>query len=118
MNLVMSSSRSHPLRSLEQEKFDHTFDILVVTGSDKKAVEDALGTISEIDKVVVEVVDPDQAPAAAPAAAAEKAAAPARPRQLLNQQPRHRLRQLLNQLLRRKVIRASRYVLISISWIR
>lgn len=62
---------------LEQEKFDHTFDILVVTGSDKKAVEDALGTISEIDKVVVEVVDPDQAPAAAPAAAAEKAAAPA-----------------------------------------
>ncbi len=56
---------------LEQEKFDHTFDVLVVTGSDKKAVEDALGTISEIDKIVVEVVDPDQA--AAPVAAAEKA---------------------------------------------
>jgi two-component system chemotaxis sensor kinase CheA len=63
---------------LEQEKFDHTFDVLVVTASDKKAVEDALGTISEIDKVVVEVVDPDQAEA--PAAAAPepaKAAAPA-----------------------------------------
>ena len=63
---------------LEQEKFDHTFDVLVVTASDQKAVEDALGTISEIDKVVVEVVDPDQAEA--PAAAAPepaKAAAPA-----------------------------------------
>ena len=70
---------------LEQEKFDHTFDVLVVTASDKKAVEDALGTISEIDKVVVEVVDPDQAEAPAAAApepakaAAPAAAAPAAP---------------------------------------
>lgn len=66
---------------LEQEKFDQTFDILVVTASDTKAVEEALGSISEIDKLVVEVVDPDAkeqaAPAAKPAPAAPaKAPAP------------------------------------------
>ncbi len=73
-----------PAEDLEQEKFEHSFDILMVTGSDKKAVEDALGTISEIEKIVVEVVDPDKpaeapapAPAAAPAAAAPAPAAPA-----------------------------------------
>lgn len=70
-----------PAEDLEQEKFEHSFDILMVTGSDKKAVEDALSTISEIEKIVVEVVDPDQpaaAPApAAPAAPASTAAAPA-----------------------------------------
>lgn len=72
-----------PAEDLEQEKFEHSFDILMVTGADKKAVEDALNTISEIDKIVVEVVDPDKpaaapapAPAAAPAAPAPAAAAP------------------------------------------
>ncbi len=65
-----------PAEDLEQEKFEHSFDILMVTGSDKKAVEDALSTISEIEKIVVEVVDPDQ-PAAAPAPAAPAAPAPA-----------------------------------------
>ena len=64
---------------LEQEKFDHTFDILVVTASDKKAVEDALSSISEIDKLVVEVVDPEAAAPAAPVAPAAPAApAPAK----------------------------------------
>ena len=74
-----------PAEDLEQEKFEHSFDILMVTGSDKKAVEDALSTISEIDKIVVEVVDPDKpaeaaaapASAPAPAAPAPKPAAPA-----------------------------------------
>ncbi|SHK33891.1 two-component system, chemotaxis family, sensor kinase CheA [Selenomonas ruminantium] len=75
-----------PAEDLEQEKFEHSFDILMVTGSDKKAVEDALSTISEIEKIVVEVVDPDKtaeaaaapapAPAPAPAAAPPKPAAP------------------------------------------
>ena len=65
-----------PAEELEQEKFEHSFDILMVTGSETKAVEDALSSISEIDKIVVELVDPDAAavPAAPPAAAA---AAPA-----------------------------------------
>ncbi|WP_033169887.1 chemotaxis protein CheA [Selenomonas sp. ND2010] len=65
-----------PAEALEQEKFDHTFDVLVVTASDTKAVEEALSSISEIDKLVVELVDPD-APAAAKPAAEEKKAAPA-----------------------------------------
>ena len=68
-----------PAEDLEQEKFEHSFDILVVTASEPKAVEDALLSISEIDKILVEVVDPDKpaAPAAAPAPAAAAAAAPA-----------------------------------------
>ncbi|MBQ1867375.1 chemotaxis protein CheA [Selenomonas sp.] len=65
-----------PAEALEQEKFDHSFDVLVVTASDTKAVEEALSSISEIDKLVVELVDPD-APAAAKPAAEEKKAAPA-----------------------------------------
>ncbi len=81
-----------PAEDLEQEKFEHSFDVLMVTGSDKKAVEDALSTISEIEKIVVEVVDPDKpaeaaaapasapAPAAAPAAAAPAPAAPPAPK--------------------------------------
>ena len=65
-----------PAEALEQEKFDHTFDVLVVTASDTKAVEEALSSISEIDKLVVELVDPD-APAAVKPAVEEKKAAPA-----------------------------------------
>lgn len=65
---------------LEQEKFDHTFDILVVTGADMKTVEDAVGTISEIDKVALELVDPDQATAPQAAAPAAEKAAPAAPK--------------------------------------
>ena len=64
---------------LEQEKFDHTFDILVVTGADMKTVEDAMETISEIDKVALELVDPDQATAPQAAAPATEKAAPAAP---------------------------------------
>ena len=37
-----------PAEELEQEKFEHSFDILMVTGAELKAVEDALNTISEI----------------------------------------------------------------------
>ncbi|WP_415944788.1 chemotaxis protein CheW [Selenomonas montiformis] len=79
---------------LEQEKFDHSFDVLVITASDAKAVEDALNSISEIEKIETEIVDPDAksaapepaaqpkkeekaAPKAAPAAAAKPAAKPA-----------------------------------------
>ena len=65
-----------PAEALEQEKFDHSFDVLVVTSSDTKAVEEALSSISEIDKLVVELVDPD-VPAATKPAAEEKKAAPA-----------------------------------------
>ncbi len=63
---------------LEQEKFDRSFEILLVTGAEVKQVEDALNSISEIDSIEVSVVDPDAAPAPAqPAAAAPAPAAPA-----------------------------------------
>ncbi len=68
-----------PAEDLEQEKFEHSFDVLMVTGADKKAVEDALSTISEIEKIIVEVVDPDKPAEAAPAPAAAPAAASAAP---------------------------------------
>lgn len=55
---------------LEQEKFDHSFDVLVITASDAKAVEDALNSISEIEKIETEIVDPD-AKSAAPEPAAQ-----------------------------------------------
>ena len=70
-----------PAEDLEQEKFDHSFDVLLITAAETKAVEDALSSISEIDKVEVEEVNLEQpaAPAKAPEAAAPKPAAKAAP---------------------------------------
>ena len=77
-----------PAEDLEQEKFERSFDIVVATASDAEAVTNAVDTVSEIEDIGVEELDPDAlakpaepAPAAAtPAAAAaapKKAAAPA-----------------------------------------
>ena len=69
-----------PAEDLEQEKFERSFDVLVVTGSELKAVEDALLSISEIEKVECSVVDTDAksaAPIAAPKPTAPAAAKPA-----------------------------------------
>jgi len=70
-----------PAEDLEQEKFEHSFDILLVTGAEPKAVEETLGAISEIDKIQTEIVDPDKKPeeAPAPAAPAPQAVAAAAP---------------------------------------
>ena len=76
-----------PAEDLEQEKFERSFDIVVATASDAEAVTNAVDTVSEIEDIGVEELDPDAlakpaepAPAAAtPAAAAaapKKAAAP------------------------------------------
>ena len=78
-----------PAEDLEQEKFERSFDIVVATASDAEAVPNAVDTVSEIEDIGVEELDPDAlakpaepAPAAAaPAAAAaapKKAAAPAK----------------------------------------
>ncbi len=66
-----------PAEDLEQEKFENSFDVLVVTDAEPKAIKDAVLSISEIEKVECEEVDPDAQPAPAAAGAAPAAAAPA-----------------------------------------
>ncbi len=62
---------------LEQEKFDHSFDVVLITASEEKAVQDAVNSISEISKVETNVIKLGEEKKAAPAAPAAKAAAPA-----------------------------------------
>lgn len=66
---------------LEQEKFDHSFDVIIITAAEEKAVQDAVNSISEISKVETNVIDlaaEEKAAATASAASAPpKAAAPA-----------------------------------------
>ena len=68
---------------LEQEKFDHSFDVIVVTSAEEKGVQDAINSISEISKVETNIVNldaPKEEPkpaAPAPEAPAPAAAAPA-----------------------------------------
>ena len=72
-----------PAEDLEQEKFERSFEIIIATSADAQAVQNAVDTVSEIEDVHVESVDPDKvgkgaAPAPAAAApAAKPAAAPA-----------------------------------------
>lgn len=78
-----------PAEDLEQEKFEHSFDVVVVTDSEMKPVEDALLSISEVDSVEIkdaveelkaaDAPAPEAAPAAAPAAPAANVPAPAAP---------------------------------------
>lgn len=64
-----------PAEDLEQEKFDHTFDVLLITAAEVKDVEEALESISEIEKVSVNVVDTEaKAEEKATSAEAPKAA--------------------------------------------
>ena len=77
-----------PAEDLEQEKFERSFDIVLATASDAEAVTNAVDTVSEIEDIGVEELDPDAlakpaepapaAPAAAAAPAAKKAAPPAK----------------------------------------
>ena len=77
-----------PAEDLEQEKFERSFDIVLATASDAEAVTNAVDTVSEIEDIGVEELDPDAlakpaepapaAPAAAAAPAPKKAAAPAK----------------------------------------
>ncbi len=65
---------------LEQEKFDHSFDVIIITAAEEKAVQDAVNSISEISKVETNVIDlaaEEKVAAATAAAPAPKAAAPA-----------------------------------------
>ncbi len=64
-----------PAEDLEQEKFDRSFDVVLVTGAEEKAVSDAVMSISEVEKAETSIIDPNAT--AAPAAPAPAAAAPA-----------------------------------------
>ena len=77
-----------PAEDLEQEKFERSFDVVIATSADTEAVKNAVDTVSEIEDIGVEELDPDAlgkqiepapaAPAAAAAPAAKKAAPPAK----------------------------------------
>ncbi len=72
-----------PAEDLEQEKFEHSFDVVAVTDSEMKAIEDSILSISEVESVEIKdaveeikaAAAPAEAPAAAPAAAAPTAPA-------------------------------------------
>ncbi len=67
---------------LEQEKFDHSFDVIIITAAEEKAVQDAVNSISEISKVETNVIDlaaEEKAAATASAASAPPKAAASAP---------------------------------------
>jgi two-component system, chemotaxis family, sensor kinase CheA len=46
-----------PVEDLEQEKFERSFEVILLTAVEEKVVEDALMSISEIDQVEIEVLE-------------------------------------------------------------
>ena len=73
-----------PTEDLEQEKFERSFEVILITGSEEQAIQDAVMGISEIEKAETTIIDlsapapaPAPAPAAAPAPAPSAATAPA-----------------------------------------
>ena len=75
-----------PAEDLEQEKFERSFDVVIATSADTEAVKNAVDTVSEIEDIGVEELDPDAlgkqiepAPAQTAPAAAPTAKKPAAP---------------------------------------
>ena len=70
-----------PAEDLEQEKFERSFEVILVTAVEESAVVEAVTNISEVEKAETSIIDlnaqPAPAPAAAPAPAPAPAAAPA-----------------------------------------
>ena len=64
---------------LEQEKFEHSFEVFIISSADDNAVKEAVLNVSEVEKVDLVEIDPDakDEPAPAPAAATPAPAAPA-----------------------------------------
>ncbi len=61
---------------LEQEKFENSFEVIMVSDGEEAAIQEAVTNVSEVEKADVEIIDPD-APKAVPAPAPAAAAAPA-----------------------------------------
>ena len=73
-----------PTQDLEQEKFDRSFDVCLVTSAEAKKIEDGVSSISEITavkatEITFEEKQPEPVKEPAPAAKAAPAAAPAKP---------------------------------------
>ena len=59
-----------PAEDLEQEKFERSFEVVMVTASEEKAIQEAVTNISEVEKGETFVIDLNAKPAPPPAAAA------------------------------------------------
>ncbi|MBR6014043.1 MAG: chemotaxis protein CheA [Selenomonadaceae bacterium] len=66
-----------PAEDLEQEKFERSFEVIMVTASEEAAIKEAVTNISEIESAEVAIIDLNAQPAPAPAPAPQPAAAPA-----------------------------------------
>ena len=62
---------------LEQEHFENSFEVLMVSDAEESTIKDTVMSVSEVENAVVDILDPDAKPAAAPAPAAAAAPAPA-----------------------------------------
>ena len=58
-----------PAEELEQEAFDRSFEVILVTGSEEEAIQHAVMGVSEIENAETQVIKIGGAPAAAPAPA-------------------------------------------------
>lgn len=62
---------------LEQEHFENSFEVLMVSDAEEAAIKEAVMNVSEVENAVVDILDPDAKPAAAAPAPAASAPAPA-----------------------------------------
>ena len=62
---------------LEQEHFENSFEVIMVSDAEEAAIKEAVMNVSEVEKAEVEIIDPDAPKAASPAAAASAPAASA-----------------------------------------
>lgn len=66
-----------PAEDLEQEAFERSFEVILITGVEEEAVQNAVMSISEIEKAETTIINFDAAPAPAAAPAPSTATAPA-----------------------------------------
>lgn len=68
-----------PAEDLEQEKFERSFEVILVSAAEESAIRDAVTNISEVEKAETEVIDLNAKPAPAPAPAPAQPVAAAAP---------------------------------------
>ena len=68
-----------PAEDLEQEKFELSFEVILVTAAEENAVVEAVTNISEVEKAETEIIDLNKKPAPAPQPAAAPPPPPPKP---------------------------------------